>query len=160
MGSSSSHNNGYSREDLLRYISGQMLAAEMHALEKAALEDPFLADALDGLQQEKAAELKKNFAVLDQRLSTRVDHKIIPFSKTNWWRIAIAAALIGFLGIAAYFFHKRMKASLSLHKKQTSWLTILPLLTQMKCKCQGWKNRVLIKFPANQEPGLISQFSR
>ena len=104
MGPTSGHNEGYSREDLLRYISGQMPAAEMHALEKAALEDPFLADALDGLQQENAEETKKHFAELDQRLSTRVDHKIIPMPKTNWWRVAIAAALIGFLGIASYFF--------------------------------------------------------
>jgi TonB family protein len=107
MGPSSSHNAGYSREDLLRYISGQMPAAEMHALEKAALEDPFLADALDGLQQEKAEEIKKDFAELDQRLASRVDSKVIPMPKTNWWRVAIAAALIGFMGIAAYFFSQR-----------------------------------------------------
>jgi TonB family protein len=104
MGASSHHNTNYSREDLLRYITGQMIAAEMHALEKAALEDPFLADALDGLQQEKAAETKKHFADLDQRLASRVDSKVIPMPKTNWWRIAIAAALIGIMGIAAYFF--------------------------------------------------------
>ena len=103
MAPSSSHNAGYSREDLLRYIAGQMPAAEMHALEKAALEDPFLADALEGLQQEAAEETKKHLAALDQRLAKRVDHKIIPMPKTNWWRIAVAAALIGFLGIASYF---------------------------------------------------------
>ena len=104
MGPSSHHNTNYSREDLLRYITGQMTAAEMHALEKAALEDPFLADALDGLEQEKGDETKKYFADLDQRLASRVDSKVIPMPKTNWWRIAIAAALIGIMGIAAYFF--------------------------------------------------------
>ncbi len=103
MAPSSSQNAGYSREDLLRYIAGQMPAAEMHALEKTALEDPFLADALEGLQQEAAEETKKHLTALDQRLEKRFDHKIIPMPKTNWWRIAVAAALIGFLGIASYF---------------------------------------------------------
>lgn len=34
--------------DFERYYNGNMSAAEMHALEKAALDDPFLQDALDG----------------------------------------------------------------------------------------------------------------
>jgi TonB family protein len=104
MGPSSHHNTNYSREDLLHYIAGQMTAAEMHALEKAALEDPFLADAIDGLQQEKAEDSNKQFADLDQRLASRVDSAVIPIPKTNWWRVGMAAALIGILGIAAYFF--------------------------------------------------------
>jgi TonB family protein len=107
MGPSSNHNAGYTREDLLRYIAGQMPAAEMHALEKAALEDPFLADALEGLQQEHAEVTKKHFADLDQRLASRTDTKVIPMPKTNWWRAAIAAALIGCIGIAVYFFAQR-----------------------------------------------------
>ena len=49
MPSPSDNQPGYNRENLLRYISGKMSPAEMHALEKAALEDPFLADALEGL---------------------------------------------------------------------------------------------------------------
>ena len=35
-------------EDFERYHSGKMTEAEMHALEKAALDDPFLEDALEG----------------------------------------------------------------------------------------------------------------
>ena len=38
----------YTSEDFKRYYSGTMTAAERHALEKAALDDPFLADALEG----------------------------------------------------------------------------------------------------------------
>jgi TonB family protein len=81
-----------------------MPAAEMHALEKSALEDPFLADALEGLQQEKLEETRKHLTDLDQRLASRADSRVIPMPKSNWWRVAIAASLIGILGITAYFF--------------------------------------------------------
>ncbi|HEX2606502.1 MAG TPA: energy transducer TonB [Flavisolibacter sp.] len=40
--------NHYSAADIQRYHSGQMTAPERHALEKAALDDPFLADAIEG----------------------------------------------------------------------------------------------------------------
>ena len=43
-----SSNNNYTAADFERYHAGKMSAAEMHALEKAAMEDPFLADALEG----------------------------------------------------------------------------------------------------------------
>ena len=32
----------YTFEDIQRYLQGKMSAAEMHAMEKAALQDPFL----------------------------------------------------------------------------------------------------------------------
>ena len=44
----SSKNNSYTAADFERYYAGTMTAAERHALEKAALDDPFLADALEG----------------------------------------------------------------------------------------------------------------
>jgi hypothetical protein len=44
----SSKNNSYTAADFERYYAGTMKAAERHALEKAALDDPFLADALEG----------------------------------------------------------------------------------------------------------------
>jgi hypothetical protein len=42
------HKKEFSADDLRRYHTGQMSPGERHTLEKAALEDPFLADALDG----------------------------------------------------------------------------------------------------------------
>src|SRR6476660_2605716 len=38
----------YNSNDFSRYYRNEMTEAERHALERAALEDPFLADALDG----------------------------------------------------------------------------------------------------------------
>ena len=41
----SSKNNGFTAGDIERYHSGKMSPEERHALEKAALDDPFLAGA-------------------------------------------------------------------------------------------------------------------
>lgn len=48
MPSDHQHMKTWGATDFERYHQGKMPAAEMHALEKAALEDPFLQDALDG----------------------------------------------------------------------------------------------------------------
>jgi TonB family protein len=105
MSSSSEYQAGYSRETLLRYLSGQMSPAEMHALEKAALEDPFLADALDGLKQETSSQLKNDLDSLDQQLINRTDPKIIPMPpRIKWWRVAIVASIIGLMGLSYYLY--------------------------------------------------------
>jgi TonB family protein len=39
------------KHDIERYLSGGLSSAEMHALEKEALNDPFLAEALEGIEE-------------------------------------------------------------------------------------------------------------
>ncbi|MGC1243182.1 MAG: TonB family protein [Chryseosolibacter sp.] len=39
------------KNDIERYLRGKLSSAEMHALEKEALNDPFLAEALEGVEQ-------------------------------------------------------------------------------------------------------------
>ena len=43
------YNNLFTSEDIRKYLAGKLSSAEMHAIEKAALEDPFLADAIEGM---------------------------------------------------------------------------------------------------------------
>jgi hypothetical protein len=49
MSSTNKYNTTYSATDIEKYLKGELSPREMHDLENAALEDPFLADALDGL---------------------------------------------------------------------------------------------------------------
>ncbi len=49
MSNTNKHNATYSAADIERYLRGELSSREMHDLENAALEDPFLADALDGI---------------------------------------------------------------------------------------------------------------
>ena len=79
----------YTAKDIERYHSGQLSAAEMHALEKAALDDPFLADALEGYTQTStpAADL----SALQQKLQLRIERdkkKGLFYIGNNWMRIA------------------------------------------------------------------------
>jgi hypothetical protein len=61
--------NEYTAADIARYHNGKMPVAEMHAMEKAALEDPFLADAMEGYANTKAAV--KDVAALKQKVHKR-----------------------------------------------------------------------------------------
>ena len=66
----------------------------MHALEKAALEDPFLADALEGYTAEKV-RVPADLDELKKRLQEKVDDKkIIPISSVRSFGWLRAAAMI------------------------------------------------------------------
>ena len=111
--------------DVHRYLRGELSAREMHVLEKAALDDPFLADALEGLAIREASPrhladddptpisaLDQDLSDLGSRLEKRVTEKrsrllILP-------RIGIAAAVILLVGlglIALYTSTSKQKAN-------------------------------------------------
>ena len=98
-------NKTYNATDFERYHNGSMPASEMHALEKAALEDPFLADALEGYAYSSSAA--KDISDLRSRLSEKAKKKnVIPlfsFKENGWWRIA---ALLAIIAGAGYFFYQ------------------------------------------------------
>src|SRR4051812_34320278 len=89
------------KHDIEKYLSGKLTPAEMHALEKKALTDPFLADALEGgesiSQDELSADLVDIRKALDQRIENKQRH-IAPWT----WTMRIAAGLL-FLAISTYF---------------------------------------------------------
>ena len=82
------------QNDIERYLRGEMSAAEMHALEKEALSDPFLADALEGAQNTGTENFLFDLADLHHSVSNRsVKHKPKIISMWNW-SIGIAATLL------------------------------------------------------------------
>lgn len=95
----------YRADDLLRYHQGLMSPAEMHALEKEAMEDPFLAEALEGYGQPgdhltRLNELHHHFA-----------SNVAPFAAPSrfrrmYWALGMAAAVL-LIVTAAYFAYRR-----------------------------------------------------
>ncbi len=83
----------YTASDFERYYNGSMPENEMHALERAALDDPFLADALEGYAFTQTPV--KDIADLRSRIHEKKENKkVIPlFSKTGWWRVAAILAV-------------------------------------------------------------------
>jgi hypothetical protein len=94
----------FSVEDIRKYLDGQLTDQEMQVLEKAALEDPFLSDAIDGIGESRnhISSFESGVADLQKRLTQRIREKnrksaiVLLFSK---WKIA--ASVIFMLGFAA-----------------------------------------------------------
>ena len=82
------------KNDIDKYLKGELSAAEMHALEKKALSDPFLADALEGageiLPPQFEADLHDLQHALQQRIGRKEEKKVVSL----WvWSARIAAGL-------------------------------------------------------------------
>ena len=96
----------YSAADILKYHEGKLTPAEMHAMEKAALEDPFLADALEGYAA-AGVEVPADINELQQRVAERIeDKKVIPLvpatTKFRWWKVAAMIVAVGGAGMLVY----------------------------------------------------------
>jgi CarboxypepD_reg-like domain len=118
MSSTNKHNATYSAADIEKYLKGELSPREMHDLENAALEDPFLADALEGMSillsppaaaNEKPgnpddSRLSRDLDELHARLNTKVaaspDSNSIRRTLPRW---SIAAAIILLLGIGLFY---------------------------------------------------------
>lgn len=108
----------YSATDFARYHSGAMPPNEMHAIEKAALEDPFLADALEGYAYSIDAkkETDEIRIQLDEKRTQKKAFSVLSFSQNTWWKIA--AMLIIICGAGYLFFFVKVKKENSLVVKQ------------------------------------------
>lgn len=88
-------NNISQQEQIRRYLTGEMSAAEMHALEKQALADPFLADAIEGMASIEQDQLNADLDQLRSRLAEKTEARIVRLpARVSWTRIAVAAAII------------------------------------------------------------------
>lgn len=86
----SNHNNHIETEELLKYLQGKLDGKRAHEIEKQALDDPFLADALEGLEEQVFDDVVKDI--------TYVQKSVIEHSKSDshksYWKLAAAVALL------------------------------------------------------------------
>ncbi len=92
----------YTAADIEKYHRGLLSPGEMNELEKAALDDPFLADALEGYGA-TAVNISSDLSELKKKLEERVsDKKVISIapsgSSFKWWKVAAAVVILGGLG--------------------------------------------------------------
>jgi TonB family protein len=83
-------------DDIEQYHSGKLSPAEMHALEKKALTDPFLAEALEGAGQISPQEFSKDLAFM--RANLHNNKKVVPI----WTWVARIAAGLALIGLVSY----------------------------------------------------------
>jgi TonB family protein len=88
----------YTAKDIEQYLAGKLSPQQMHAMEKAALDDPFLAEAMEGYEAMKGKEWNNNLVALREEIAGKgTVAKVIPLhkSKSNWWKAAAAILIIG-----------------------------------------------------------------
>jgi hypothetical protein len=85
-------NNNY-HIDIKAYLEGKLDPRAMHEFEKQALEDPFLADALEGYSNSSPGA-RRQLSILQRQLAERITQQEV--NKENfyfsWQRLSIAAA--------------------------------------------------------------------
>jgi TonB family protein len=84
------------KDDIEKYRRGELSSKEMHELEKRALSDPFLADALDGVESITAEDLAADLAELNQAIERK--------RKVIFTPIRIAAGVVLLIGASLYLF--------------------------------------------------------
>lgn len=88
------HTN-YTLEEIAQYLQGSMTPAEMHEFEKAALQDPFLADAIDGFHSAPLPLVKADLEAINTKFSGGAAKVVTTAAKTIvWWKAAAAAVVI------------------------------------------------------------------
>jgi hypothetical protein len=102
------HITQFSAADIQRYVQGKLSAREMHAMEKAALDDPFLADAIEGMQ-EAFAEHDESLVTgqlqqLQQQFQAKTapSAKVVAFKPFRYWQAAAAAVVVIITGVWIY----------------------------------------------------------
>lgn len=116
-------NNDWLDIDVLEdYLDGKLDAKAMHFVERQALEDPFVAEALEGLKQ--SPKRKQTLSILQKQLYDRVSEK--PIKRKLWGittqRLSIAAtATVAFIAVSILFFMRetnRRNAEVAARKKE------------------------------------------
>lgn len=85
--------NNYQLSRIHNYVNGLMSKDDMYALEREALDDPFLQDAIDGYRLQEGIDVKQ-LSLLQQRLANRIEEQVSGKNKRfyNWQRLAIGMA--------------------------------------------------------------------
>src|SRR5690349_673466 len=102
----------YSLADIQRYLQGGMSAKEMHDLERAALEDPFLADALEGYSGADMQQAQQHLAQIEIAIrQQKEESKVVvlpPLKKYRSWQVAASIVLlISIVGVTYFIFNNK-----------------------------------------------------
>jgi len=101
----------YTAKDIEAYHAGALTAAQMHSMEKAAMDDPFLAEAMEGFEGTKGISWHNELEALRQQVKeNNIPAKLVAFnnSGTRWWKAVAAILVIGF-GAALTFYMSKGK---------------------------------------------------
>ncbi|WP_140937381.1 hypothetical protein [Sphingobacterium lumbrici] len=100
--------NNYQLSRIHNYVMGLMSKEEMYAIEREALQDPFLQDAIDGYKMQQGVDAKQ-LSIMQQRLAQRVETQARDKNRRfyGWQRltVALAAAVLFVVACSLVFFN-------------------------------------------------------
>jgi hypothetical protein len=135
--------NNYQLSRIHNYVHGLMNRDEMYALEREALDDPFLQDAIDGYKLQQGVDAKQ-LSILQQRLATRVEEQATDKNRRfySWQRLAIGmAAGVMFMVVCTLLLMKYLP------QQKTSALTEVELMDDIT-----WEYSIQQLYGNNAEP--------
>jgi len=95
----------YGHDEIQRYLQHKMTPQEMHDFEKALMNDPFLADALEGFSAGDVAVTERHLAEMENQLTgEKQKGKVVPLpvQKTAWWKVAAVILVVAGGGVLTY----------------------------------------------------------
>lgn len=106
-------NNNYNIIQIQRYLQGELSREEMYELERQALDDPFLNDALEGYSLQEEINHGK-LSLLQQRLAQRIEgqrkERESFFASGQRLGVATTACVLFVLGIVLFWMRANMTA--------------------------------------------------
>ena len=101
--------------DIKKYLRGELDAQAMHRLEKQALTDPFLAEALEGAETLDPKEFSADVNVLNRNIVKRTKRTGLIWTL----RIAASLSLMAIISLVIYTWKDSTEENLALGKEKT-----------------------------------------
>jgi hypothetical protein len=102
----------YTAEDIKKYLEGKLTPTQMYAIEKDALNDPFLSEAIEGYEENKEADWQKYLTEAKHAFAQKQNTaKVVPLnnSKKTLWRIAATVVIVSGLAVAYNLINKKIE---------------------------------------------------
>ena len=94
----------YTAADIQRYHSGMMSVEEMYEMEKSALEDLLLSDAIDGFANKK--NIDNDLAVIREKINHHNSKKSSTIIRKLYTSLSIAASILVIFSVAYFLMNK------------------------------------------------------
>ncbi len=140
--------NNYQLSRIHNYIHGLMSKEDMHALEREALDDPFLQDAIDGYRLQNGVDAK-SLSLLQQRLERRVTEHAQQKNRYffGWQRLAIGlVAAVMFVTVCTLVLMRHLPnrgannvTEVELMDEVLTETSVLPLANNDAVPVDGWE---------------------
>ena len=150
----------FTAADIEKYWAGKLSSSEMHAIEKAAMDDPFLADALEGYRN--TTTVATDLDVLQEKLDKRVIAfaPVIPLKQKRfpWLKIAAAVIILGGIGVLVQqlvFNDQKQNSIVSLNKDEKAKDEVATTNNQTIAVTPGTQGDITVTLP--DSPSIKTQ---